>query len=84
MNKFTNNATWINTALLSLLLLSAYLKQEPLPLLFVSFLVLTWGIYAAKHFKAFTNIKATTNLLDTMQVAIMFIAGVSFLMLFVR
>jgi uncharacterized protein YegL len=84
MNKFTKNATRINNALLSLLLLSAYLKQEPLPLLFVGLLVLTWGIYAAQHFKAFTNIKATANLLNTMQVATMLIAGVSLLMLFIR
>ena len=75
---------WINTALLSLLLLSAYLKQEPMPMLWGELLFLTWGIHVAQHLKAFTNWKATTNLLETMQVLTMLIAGVSLLMVFIK
>ncbi len=75
---------WINTALLSSLLLSAFLKQAPLPMLWVFLLLLTWAIHMAQHFKAFTNIKLTSLLLETMQVTTMLIAGISLLMLFIK
>ena len=95
MNNFTDTeqkgframikyATWANTFLLGLLLLSAYLKQTPIPMLFVFFLLLTWAIHATQSFKAFTNSKATTLLLETMQALILFIAGISLLMLFIH
>ena len=94
MNKFTNGEhmayklmikhdAWINTALLSALLLSAFLKQHPANLE-IALLFITWVINRMQQRELGWNRKVLFFAFSTAQNAIMLYAGVSFLMLFVR
>ena len=83
-NTLINNAAWIITALLSLLLLSAFLKHEPMPARHGILLLLTWGIHTLRHTQALANNKTTMLLLAILQLTNLVVATISFLMIFIR
>lgn len=89
MNKFTNREhiayklmikhdAWINTALLSLLLLSAFLKQQPANLE-IALLFITWVINRAQQREMNLKHRIFFSMLNTTQLLIMTYAAMSVL-----
>ena len=89
MNKFTNGEhiayklmikhdAWINTALLSALLLSAFLKQQPANLE-IFLLFFTWSINRAQRRELGWNYKVLFSVLNAVQLLIMLYAAMSVL-----
>ena len=79
-----DRATWINTALLSLLILLAFSKPEPIPMRHGILLLVTWCIYAARHHKAASYSSNAMLLLAIMQLTNLAVAGIAVFMIFVR
>ena len=74
---------WINTALLSSLLLSAFLKQQP-AYLEIFLLFITWTINRMQQRELNWNQQFLFPFLNTVQNLIMFYGIVSYLMIFIR
>ena len=79
-----DRVAWINTALLSLLILSAFLQNEPMPMRHGILLLVTWCIYAARHHKAASYSSNAMLLLAIMQLTNLVVAGIAVFMIFVR
>ena len=79
-----DRATWINTALLSLLILLAFLKPEPIPMRHGILLLFTWCIYAARHHEAASYSSNAMLLLALMQFTGLVAASIAVFMAFVQ